>query len=78
MKYFLVAMIMMNSAFAILPKEKASQVKTTVKTVEIKTGDKAKDALKEKEDCDAKVKKKVEINPEAMSLSGGTAGCTLE
>ena len=29
-------------------------------------------------DCDEKAKKPVEIIPESISLSGGTAGCTLD
>jgi hypothetical protein len=30
------------------------------------------------EDCDEKAKKPVEIKTESLSLSGGTAGCTLD
>lgn len=33
---------------------------------------------KKEEDCDEKAKKKVEIKPEAISLSGGNAGCSLD
>jgi hypothetical protein len=31
-----------------------------------------------KEDCDDKVKKKVEIKPETISLGSGNTGCSLE
>ncbi len=33
---------------------------------------------KKLEDCDEKAKKPVEIKTESLSLSGGTAGCSLD
>lgn len=39
--------------------------------------EKLKKIMKEKEDCDEKAKKPVEVAPETISLTGNT-GCTIE
>jgi hypothetical protein len=84
MKYLVFA-LMMNVAIAAptaksknLPVSKEEMiVKQAHKGQDSKTGDKANQILKDKEDCDDKAKKVVEIKPESISL-GGNTGCTLE
>jgi hypothetical protein len=56
-----------------LPVSKLEEVVKNDKMV----NDKLKKIKKETEDCDEKAKKKVEIKPESISLTGNT-GCSLD
>jgi len=57
----------------ILPVSKIEEVVKNDKMV----NDKLKKIKEEKEDCDKKAQKKVEIKPESISLTGNT-GCSLD
>lgn len=73
MKLFLFLIVVSLSCNALTPAKKEAP-KKVVKTTEAKP---VHPALKKvEEDCDEKAKKKVEIKPETISLTGNT-GCTL-
>lgn len=73
MKIFFLLLVVSLSCNALTPAKK-EMPKKEVKTTETKA---VHPALKKvEEDCDDKAKKKVEIKPETISLSGNT-GCSL-
>jgi hypothetical protein len=74
MKYFIFLTLFSGLAFAHSNKLKKVSIKETTKN-EKKVLEKMKAV--EKEDCDDKAKKQVEIKPEAISLIGNT-GCSLD
>lgn len=80
MKFFLFLTLFSLACFAgpkaqqkILPVSKIEEVVKNDKMV----NDKLKKIKEEKEDCDKKAQKKVEIKPESISLTGNT-GCSLD
>ncbi len=80
MKFLIALMIFSTVSFAaptgknrILPVTKEQEAIKKEKLAQ----EKLKKITKEKEDCDDKAKKPVEIAPESISLTGNT-GCTLE
>ncbi len=80
MKFFIFLALISFTAFAgpktqkkILPVSKIEEVVKNDKQV----NDKLKKLEKNSEDCLDKVKKKVEIKPESISLTGNT-GCSLD
>jgi hypothetical protein len=80
MKFLCLLVLLSHGAFAkpattnkILPISKAEIALRKEQAEKKKLAAIAKD----KEDCDAKAKKKVEITPEAISLTGNT-GCSLD
>lgn len=77
MKLF-IAFALISAACVAAPtnSKKAEPVKKDMQVTKEKPSAAAKAALKE-EDCDDKAKKKVEIKPESISLTGNT-GCSLD
>lgn len=80
MKYaMMICLFASQFAFGASTKAEKKEIKHDVKSAKSQqaTNDKLKALDKKEEDCDDKAKKKVEIVPETISLSGN-AGCTLE
>lgn len=78
MKLFIAfALISVACVAAPTNSKKAEPVKKDMQVTKSQPSAAAKAALKEEEDCDDKAKKKVEIKPEAISLTGNT-GCSLD
>jgi hypothetical protein len=74
MKFVLALLIAQTAVAAPALQKKSLPVKKEEKVVK---NDKMAKILEEKEDCDEKAKKPVEIVPESISLTGN-AGCSLD
>jgi hypothetical protein len=78
----LIAILVLSFNVCATPAGKAKNLPVTKDDRVVKqqkvVSEKLKALDKKLEDCDEKAKKPVEIKTESLSLSGGTAGCTLD